>query len=584
MSTSPSDALRPWQFFTLLALVAATGAVFVVRGTPPSNIILICLAIGAAALVGVAALRTLRPLTAADIAEPEMVGNRTRAAIEREKNLVLRSIKELEFDHAMGKVSTQDYDDMTARLRARAVRLLQQLDSSDTGYREIIERELASRLGKAGLQAKPPIRIDGGEATAAAGTCTACDTVNDIDAKFCKQCGAKLIAMLLLVLFTCAGRVWAQGGFQMPDPRQMSGIPRPVSDLPDGHISVRLIRGQLSNNIPNFPVELHAGSKVVTVKTDENGRAEFSGVAAGTNVRAVATVDGERLESQEFPAPAEGGIRLLLVATLKGGAAAEPTHPPETGMVVFGDQSRIVFDMADDTLQVFYLLDVENSARAPVNPPKPIVLDMPKAAQGTALLGGPGPAVVSGNRVTLTGPFPPGQTAVQIGYQLPYSGGDVQVSQNLPVPTGGIAVLMKKIGAMSLASPQLPQVQEREFQGERYVLGQGPAQRAGSTLSLSISGLPHHSTAPRNTALIVALFLVGGGIWAATSAPRRSADAAAVKQLQTRREKLLSELVRLEQQRQAGQVDTARYKDRRPALIAQLERVYRDLDSRRLTA
>ena len=47
---------------------------------------------------------------------------------------------------------------------------------------------------------------------------------------------------------------------------------------------------------------MHAGGKVLsTVKTDENGRAEFSGVAPGTTVKAVATVDGERLESQEFP-------------------------------------------------------------------------------------------------------------------------------------------------------------------------------------------------------------------------------------------------------------------------------------------
>ena len=34
-----------------------------------------------------------------------MVGSQTRAALEREKNLVLRSIKELEFDRAMGKVA-----------------------------------------------------------------------------------------------------------------------------------------------------------------------------------------------------------------------------------------------------------------------------------------------------------------------------------------------------------------------------------------------------------------------------------------------------------------------------------------------
>jgi hypothetical protein len=29
----------------------------------------------------------------------------------------------------------------------------------------------------------------------------------------------------------------------MPDPKQMSGIPRPVGDLPDGSITVLVVRG-----------------------------------------------------------------------------------------------------------------------------------------------------------------------------------------------------------------------------------------------------------------------------------------------------------------------------------------------------
>src|SRR5437016_712522 len=65
---------------------------------------------------------------------------------------------------------------------------------------------------------------------------------------------------LLAVLCVLGMRVSAQ--FQMPDPKQMAGIPRPVTDLPNGTVSVRLIRGQLSNNITNFPVELHVGSDV----------------------------------------------------------------------------------------------------------------------------------------------------------------------------------------------------------------------------------------------------------------------------------------------------------------------------------
>src|SRR5438552_6573109 len=104
---------------------------------------------------------------------------------------------------------------------------------------------------------------------------------------------------------------------QMPDPKQMSGIPRPVNDLPPGTVSVRLIRGDFSHNIANFPVELHVGDSVQKATTDAEGRAEFRGFPAGASLKAVAVVDDERLESQTFPAPSRGGIRLMLVATDK---------------------------------------------------------------------------------------------------------------------------------------------------------------------------------------------------------------------------------------------------------------------------
>ena len=111
-----SDSLRPWQFFTLGALVCATAAVFIIRGTTAENLILVCLSIFAAALIGLAALNALRPLATGETREPEMIGSRTRVALEREKNLLLRSIKELDFDRAMGKVSEGDYEEMVGAL------------------------------------------------------------------------------------------------------------------------------------------------------------------------------------------------------------------------------------------------------------------------------------------------------------------------------------------------------------------------------------------------------------------------------------------------------------------------------------
>jgi hypothetical protein len=352
--------------------------------------------------------------------------------------------------------------------------------------------------------------------------CASCGTTNDADARFCKSCGTKLLAVLAAIVipfffFLFPSYASAQGPFQMPDPKEMSGIPRPVTDLPAGHVSVRLIRGQLSNNIQGHPVEMHAAGKVITGKTDENGRAEFSGVTAGTTVRAVAVVDGERLESQEFPWPADGGIRVMLVATDKGGGASPPAAlPAVTGNVAFGDETRIIIDPAEDSLQVYYLLDIRNSARAPVNPPTALTIEMPAGAQTTTVLGGAPQAVARGDHVVVTGPFSPGRTSVEAAYRLPFSTGDVTITQTVPLAIPALAVLMKKTGNMALTSPQLPSVQEREFDGERYILAQGPPISAGSTLTLNISGLPHRSLVPRGIALALAALILAAGAWSAT--------------------------------------------------------------------
>jgi len=178
------DSLRPWQLFTLAGLIGATITVFLSRGQSPAAVILLSLTVFAAAAVGIAALRMVMPLTSkATPDSTQVLGGRTRAVLERDKALVLRSIKELEFDRAMGKVSEKDFTEMSGRLRARAARLMRQLDAG-AGYREQIDREIEKRLGKApaviggSKQQDPPHAV-----------CAECGTKNDADAKFCKGCG-----------------------------------------------------------------------------------------------------------------------------------------------------------------------------------------------------------------------------------------------------------------------------------------------------------------------------------------------------------------------------------------------------------
>lgn len=201
-----SDALHPWQLFTLAGLLGATITVFLARGESPAGVILLSLTIFAAAAVGVAALRTFIPFTTtAPLDATHILGGRTRAALEREKALVLRSIKELEFDRSMGKVSDKDFAEMGARLRSRAARLMRQLDAG-TGYRDQIEREITRRLGGSG-STKPDGGFkpqDGGstphdpphtvQAERPANVCVSCATQNDMDARFCKACGKPLEA------------------------------------------------------------------------------------------------------------------------------------------------------------------------------------------------------------------------------------------------------------------------------------------------------------------------------------------------------------------------------------------------------
>ena len=208
-STDP-QSLQPWQFFTLAGLVGATIVVFLSEGQTPAGIILLSLVIFGAAGVGIAAWRMFSPLTGAnEPAGPQMFGGRTRAALEREKTLVLRSIKDLEFDHAMGKVSDKDFSEMGARLRARAGGLIRQLDAG-TSYRQAIEAEIEKRVGppdpstssgssrteSRGDKARPTItEPDKAPPTATKTTtklCLSCCTQNDPDARFCKGCGYQL--------------------------------------------------------------------------------------------------------------------------------------------------------------------------------------------------------------------------------------------------------------------------------------------------------------------------------------------------------------------------------------------------------
>ena len=403
------------------------------RGAGPAAIGVIVFSLLAAGIVGLATVGVLGPLVGLTREHGPTIGGRARIALERDKALTLRAIKELEFDRAMGKVSDADFIEMRERLRQRALRLMRQLEGGGA-YRQLIEQRGRRARGRGRERPALP---------SAPGRCAQCDTANDVDARFCKACGHRLevatggagvtpprfaavtVVALLLAIPAAA---------QMPDPRIMSGQIIPSPDLPAGTVTVRVIRQTIMNVAPGIDVELHGAGDVRHATTGAEGRAEFPGLPAGAHVHAVAVVDGERLRSIEFDVPAAGGVRTMLAAgvgvgeMVNGGTAPSaaapaapvaPAPPAKPGQLAFANDTRFAVEFQDDTLAVFYLLDIVNPSSGPVALSEPLVIDLPAGASGAGFwragrrwprsrdAASPSPA-----------PLPSGVTTVPVAYRI----------------------------------------------------------------------------------------------------------------------------------------------------------------------
>ena len=386
---------------------------------------------------------------------------------------------------------------------------------------------------------------------------------------------ATVLAMVAgLALAVPAAR--AQVG--MPDPSLMAGQALPAPELPNGTVTVRVMREAVGVNAVGETVELVAGVERRSAVTDDEGRVEFAGLIGGMTGTATAVVDGESLVSAPFTVPASGGLRVILISGIDGGTgAAAPAVPAVSGIVAFGPNSRVIAQFQEDALQVFYLMELVNEQRAPVDIGGPVLLELPRGAAGAAVMAGSSPSVtVNGDLLTVLGPFQPGTTSVQVGFTLPHSSPNLTIEQTWPVAVDGLTVGVEQVGALSVASPQFLSMGEiRADDGTPYFLGELPPLPAGATLTVSLSGLPVHSTLPRNIAIALALLVLAGGVWLARQG--RVDDAQLRARLAGRRDTLLGDLARLEARRRDGR-ESERDAARRQRLVGDLEQIYAELD------
>jgi len=121
-----------------------------------------------------------------------------REALLREKNTLLQAIRDLRFEHDLGKISDADLERLDAQYRVRARAVLAELDAQIEPYRAKARSLLGLSTDGASADAPAPTPVPAAvhdhQPTASSAACAVCSTANDADAVFCKKCGARIAA------------------------------------------------------------------------------------------------------------------------------------------------------------------------------------------------------------------------------------------------------------------------------------------------------------------------------------------------------------------------------------------------------
>ncbi len=130
--------------------------------------------------------------------EPELVSMELLARRE----VALTAIKDLEFDHAVGKIEEEDFQALNAQLRAEAIAVLKEIDRrlgaiADVGAqpeREVARKRRKKTAAPASLEAQIEAEIAALRRPAQGRSCARCGAALAAEDRFCKRCGTPAVS------------------------------------------------------------------------------------------------------------------------------------------------------------------------------------------------------------------------------------------------------------------------------------------------------------------------------------------------------------------------------------------------------
>lgn len=208
--------LPRWTPWAVFALVIAVAVVMTMRTGLGSALIVLA---GATLVLFIwLTFRAVQTVTEPD--DMAVLIDLPPTPAQARKNIALKALKDLDFEKGLGNLNEADYAELEKRYRDEAKRAMREVDEERAHMRERAERLAEKALhteeeeapkasdeeeeaprpkkrAKKESEAPPPDPTPTPAAAPASlraqkNVCTECDTKNEPDARFCKQCGAKM--------------------------------------------------------------------------------------------------------------------------------------------------------------------------------------------------------------------------------------------------------------------------------------------------------------------------------------------------------------------------------------------------------
>ncbi|MBX3229725.1 MAG: zinc ribbon domain-containing protein [Labilithrix sp.] len=178
--------------------VVSAGIVGVMMGPATSILVL-----AAGLLLGVIAIlwSSIRVLSGDAPLPPELEELDMHAhadALTSRKTMLLRALKDIENERALGKIEADDYEPIAAQYRSDLKAVMTKIDQALAPNRALAEEAAREHLLKAGVGGEPapepaPVaKKKAKDEEPARVECPSCNAKNEPDAKFCKECATKL--------------------------------------------------------------------------------------------------------------------------------------------------------------------------------------------------------------------------------------------------------------------------------------------------------------------------------------------------------------------------------------------------------